>query len=59
VDGSVHDTPEAQANDKLRDETLKHWGFQVQRVRNEEVLNDVEAVLSKIMACFKNSPSCF
>lgn len=59
VDGSVHDTPEAIANDKLRDETLLNWGFRILRIRNEEILNNPKDVLVKISSHFTNSPSCF
>lgn len=60
VDGSVHDTPEAIANDKLRDETLQHWGFQVLRFRNDEVINETELVIKRIEQSFsQSSPSCF
>jgi very-short-patch-repair endonuclease len=59
VDGSVHDIPEAIAADKLRDETLQHWGYQVLRIRNDEVFEKPEVVLKKITSCFLNTPSCF
>ncbi|NDK57081.1 endonuclease domain-containing protein [Pontibacter fetidus] len=59
VDGSVHDTPEASANDKLRDETLKNWNYTVLRFRNYEVLENITAVKNVIISYFKNSPSCF
>lgn len=59
VDGSVHDSPEAIANDRLRDETLSNWGFQILRFRNDEVLTDPMVVLNKIKQSFQSSPSCF
>ncbi|MEJ8801277.1 endonuclease domain-containing protein [Pontibacter sp. H249] len=52
VDGSVHDRPEAIANDLLRDETLQHLGYTVVRIRNSEVFEQPEQVLQKIAATF-------
>lgn len=48
VDGAVHDSPEAVANDKLRDETLHELGFKVLRIRNDEVFLGPDKVLNKI-----------
>jgi very-short-patch-repair endonuclease len=59
VDGSVHNTLEAMANDKLRDETLRSLGYTVLRFRNDEVLEHISKVKDKITAYFINSPSCF
>ncbi|MFD2246503.1 endonuclease domain-containing protein [Pontibacter ruber] len=55
VDGSVHDTAEAIANDEVRDETLEHMGYKVLRVRNSEVFEQPELVLLSIAALFNNS----
>ncbi|OKL40997.1 endonuclease domain-containing protein [Pontibacter flavimaris] len=55
VDGSVHDTPEAIANDQVRDEKLQHLGYKVIRIRNSEIFEQPEEVLQKIAALFKNS----
>ncbi|SIT92525.1 endonuclease domain-containing protein [Pontibacter indicus] len=52
VDGSIHDSSEAIANDNLRDETLRNWGFNILRFRNEEVFNQMQTVLQKIKASF-------
>ncbi|MBW7466040.1 endonuclease domain-containing protein [Pontibacter aydingkolensis] len=53
VDGSVHDTPEAIANDKVRDETLQNLGYKVVRIRNSEVFAQPEQILQRISATFK------
>lgn len=53
VDGSVHDSSEAIANDKIRDETLQLLGYKVLRFRNNEVFESPEVVLKKITASFK------
>ncbi len=55
VDGSVHDTPEAKASDKVRDETLQHLGYEIIRIRNEEVFEQPEQVLQRIAVAFKIS----
>ncbi|WP_266203413.1 endonuclease domain-containing protein [Pontibacter kalidii] len=54
IDGSVHDTPEAIANDQVRDEKLQHLGYKVIRIRNSEIFEQPEKVLQKITALFKN-----
>jgi very-short-patch-repair endonuclease len=59
VDGSVHNTLEAIANDKLRDETLRSLGYTILRFRNDEVLENASEVKDKITTYFINSPSCF
>ena len=48
VDGSVHDSPEAQADDEWRTSRLKELGFRVLRVSNDEVLGHPDAVLAQI-----------
>jgi very-short-patch-repair endonuclease len=55
VDGSVHDTPEAIGNDKVRDENLQLFGYKVIRIRNSEVFEKPELVLQKIAEAFRNS----
>lgn len=53
VDGSVHDTVEAIANDKVRDETRQLLGYKVLRIRIDEVFEGPKLVLNKITAAFK------
>lgn len=55
VDGSVHDTPEAIANDEVRDETLQHLGYKVIRIRNSEVFEQPQMVLKRITAAFEHT----
>lgn len=50
VDGAVHDSPEAVANDTLRDEILNELGFKVLRIRNDEVFFSPDEVINKIKA---------
>lgn len=51
VDGAVHDTPEAQARDRHRDETMRRLEIVVLRFKNEQVLNDADAVVARIVEC--------
>jgi very-short-patch-repair endonuclease len=55
VDGAVHDTPEAIANDKVRDETLQQLGYKVIRIRNSEIFEEPQVVLQRIAAAFVNT----
>ncbi len=50
LDGSIHDTPEAQEYDAIRQQHLESFGYTVLRFRNEEVLQDMPAVLQQILA---------
>ena len=48
LDGTSHDSVEAQNADAARTKWLEARGLKVLRFRNEEVLNDVEFVLEAI-----------
>lgn len=48
LDGEVHNNPEQQRHDSIRDKYLTTSGFKVLRFKNEEVLNNTEDVLQKI-----------
>jgi very-short-patch-repair endonuclease len=48
VDGPIHDNPVEYDAD--RTEHLELYGYTVIRVRNEEVLTDLDAVLTRIQA---------
>jgi very-short-patch-repair endonuclease len=39
VDGSIHNLPEVQANDRLRQQALEEKNLRVLRLKNEEVLH--------------------
>ena len=45
VDGGWHDFPNAQLRDVQRDVWLESQGYRVLRFRNQQVLDDVEAVV--------------
>ncbi|MBS1576815.1 MAG: DUF559 domain-containing protein, partial [Bacteroidetes bacterium] len=48
VDGNYHQLPEIQFNDEERTRILNSMGFEVIRVTNDDVLYDLEKVISKI-----------
>ena len=47
LDGSIHDTQEEY--DKLRDQVILEKGIQILRISNQEILEDIEKVKSKIL----------
>ena len=49
VDGDVHHDPDQRVRDKLRDEQLAAYGYRVLRFPNDEVMNGLPAVLSRIL----------
>ena len=48
VDGAVHSEPEQRKHDENRDIVLRKLGIKLLRVSNDEVFEDLEAVLRKI-----------
>jgi very-short-patch-repair endonuclease len=50
IDGAVHDTPEAVQYDHARDAWFKAQRYRVLRIRNEEVLENLDAVLDSVRA---------
>ncbi len=48
VDGGVHDEPDQAEYDRARTEALSQLGIRVLRVRNEEVMRDLESVIERI-----------
>ena len=48
IDGGYHNNPEVLEADKLRTQILNDLGYRVIRFTNEEVLNNIEKVLSDI-----------
>ena len=49
VDGDYHSTPEQQLLDMERTMFLQRKGFRVIRFTNQEILTDIESVMSKII----------
>ena len=50
VDGARHDLPEEQLHDAERTAWLETQGYRVVRFRNSEIANDIEAVVTAIIA---------
>jgi very-short-patch-repair endonuclease len=50
VDGSVHDSPDAQEHDRIRDEALGSLGLCVIRVKTWLVERDIDAVFRVLRA---------
>jgi len=48
LDGTIHDETEQRELDKGRSETLKEFGINVIRFRNEEVFDNIENVIGKL-----------
>ena len=57
VDGSTHDTEEAQEYDKIRDDFLRDHGFQVLRFPARDVMDRLDEVLSKIRHALNLPPA--
>ena len=48
IDGGYHEEIETKIYDKSREDNIKEFGITVIRFTNEEVINNIEGVLSKI-----------
>ena len=48
IDGSIHELDDVKRNDIVRENHLKDLGLKVIRFKNEEVLQNLETVLTKI-----------
>ncbi len=53
IDGLIHQLPENKESDEIRTQWLNEQGFEVIRFTNDEVVNDVEKVLEKILVRLK------
>ena len=56
VDGGYHNAPYQKEDDNTRDKICKDMGLRVLRFTNEEVLNDVSAVLKRIDEALADTP---
>ena len=54
VDGGYHQTDEQQTLDEIREEKLKKQGYRILRFTNEQVLFDIDRVLTKIKDMIEN-----
>ena len=55
LDGGIHDDPEQQVNDAIREEYLQEKGIRIIRFTNDEVFIHLEAVLENIQSHFQSS----
>lgn len=55
LDGSIHNKKEQEHFDKGRTETLNEFGIRVLRFKNEEIMNNVEEVVSRIISTAINN----
>ncbi|MGE5382769.1 MAG: endonuclease domain-containing protein [Omnitrophica WOR_2 bacterium] len=49
LDGSIHDQPEVVERDSMRTTAFEELQLKVIRFRNEEVVNDLNSVINKII----------
>ena len=53
IDGSVHEHPDQQEYDAIRDDILSAWGYRLLRVSVTEIETDLPGVLGKIVAAIE------
>jgi len=53
VDGTIHDTPQQQYQDKQRDQDLIESGYTVLRIRNYEIRENLKTVIKNIKKTLK------
>ena len=60
LDGKIHGQKEIAEHDAGREYVIKGFGLEILRFKNEEILNDLENVISKIQArlssCLSSKP---
>ncbi len=49
VDGKIHQKEEVKRKDKEREQFLIKWKYNILRIKNEEIYNDLNGVLKKIL----------
>jgi very-short-patch-repair endonuclease len=59
LDGGVHDTEAQRERDAARTAHLEIRGIRVIRFRNQEVLDDMRSVLTRIAKAAASQPSAF
>ncbi|MDO9184829.1 MAG: endonuclease domain-containing protein [Bacteroidia bacterium] len=56
IDGEYHNKKEQIQLDEARTQVINEYGITVIRFTNEEVLNDIQSVIEKIINALKASP---
>ncbi|MBU1297905.1 MAG: endonuclease domain-containing protein [Bacteroidetes bacterium] len=54
IDGTSHDRKDAREYDNVREDEIKQLGIHFLRFKNEEVLREIENVVTKINETIKN-----
>ena len=57
LDGTVHDSEEAQFLDQDRSFNLSKWGYKIIRFRNNDILKNLAECLDEIATFIKTNPS--
>jgi len=48
IDGDIHNIKDVKENDEERTKNLESFGYKIIRFKNQEILNDPEAIINKI-----------
>ena len=56
IDGPIHFTPQAIAEDRNRDYALAELGIRILRFTNDQVFNNIDYVIRTIILATKNRP---
>lgn len=56
VDGSIHDEPQIQKNDRIRQRASENSGYRVYRFKNQEIINSLENVTAKVKSIILSQP---
>ena len=56
VDGPIHDEPQIQKNDRIRQRALENSGYRVYRFKNQEIINSLENVTAKVKSIILSQP---
>ena len=59
IDGGVHDEPDQAARDEARTQALEAQGIAVFRLRNEQVVNDVQGAVEQVRKAVSERPQRF
>ncbi len=56
LDWEVHNNIPQKEYDKIRDDFLKSWNYKILRIKNEEINENIDKILNKILSYKNNSP---
>ena len=55
IDGTIHETPDQKDYDNYRNEIMETNGLKIIRLKNEEIISNLEQALNKIMKKAKDN----